>query len=66
MPTDTEREPRPRFVCSRDGLWLREKASGGLRHNAARWTARSCGQEPDAITYVEYLERNPWLLRNFR
>jgi hypothetical protein len=53
----------PRKVCSRDGLWLSPKKDGGYKHNAARWTGVSCGETPDPITYIEYLEANPWLIR---
>lgn len=54
--------PEPRKVCSRDGLWLSPKKDGGYKHNAARWTGVSCGEAPDPITYIEYLEANPWLI----
>jgi hypothetical protein len=56
-------EQEERRMCSRDGLWLRRKKDGGWRHNAARWTAKSCGQEPDPVTHYDYLVAHPWLVR---
>jgi ribosomal protein S27AE len=47
-------------MCSRCGLGVVKMKNGKLRHAAGRWSGKSCGQEPDPITYREWLEAHPW------
>jgi ribosomal protein S27AE len=47
-------------VCSRCGLSVAKMANGKLRHAAGRWSSKSCGQPPDPIPYIDWLEAHPW------